>query len=208
MYFVSDGGNSRIHQHGALCDLVLPPGNPLVSPKALHQAPDQESRVPTDSWQLHHRAQSLPSPISLPSPPKICPVPTTQSGTRTASKSPVSRQLQYPPPSINLLRPGIVPPSHLALVQALLGCYRGQGRDQQPPAMAACACTDTYGLAGLPLVQKAMVGRRTARIDAGRVRVHDAHTCCLPDSGRICSSSLDSDYTATTDRTGTLPARQ
>jgi len=128
-------------------------GNPLASPKVLHQAPVQDSSVPTDSWQLHHRAQSLPSPISLPSPPKICPVPTTQSGTRTASKSPVSRQLQYPPPSINLWRPGTVPPSHLGLVQTLLGCcYRGQGRGQQPPAMAVSACTDTYGLACLLLL--------------------------------------------------------
>lgn len=85
--------------------------------------------------------------------------------------------------------------------------------------MAVRKCTDTHGLACLPLVHKVRVGRRTARIDAGRVRVDDAHTCYLPTylavyvvgtKIGICSSSLDSEETTTTttDRTGTLPARQ
>ncbi|KAL7787974.1 hypothetical protein V8C37DRAFT_389231 [Trichoderma ceciliae] len=51
----------------------------------------------TDSWQLHHRAQSLLSPISHPETTQDFLVSTTQSGTRTGSKSLVSRQLQYPP---------------------------------------------------------------------------------------------------------------
>ncbi|RFU75631.1 ibr domain-containing [Trichoderma arundinaceum] len=60
-----------------------------------------KTRMPTDSWQLHHRAR-IPALSNLtPEPTQDLPVPTAQSGTRTGSKSLVSRQLQNIHPSIS-----------------------------------------------------------------------------------------------------------
>lgn len=117
---------------------ILPPGNPLASPKVLHQAPVQESSVPTDSWQLHHRALN-PCPLQSHSRahPRFVqsPLPNREPGPHLSRLS-LDSSNTHPHPSISGgpgLSPHPISPSYRHFWAAATGDKVGTNSHQPWP---------------------------------------------------------------------------